>query len=88
MAVGDTVTITTRGGKSWDARVSKIVWDGDDVTLVSTSSLGTAPTKAVNQPATRAGGRCRDCREPIRDAPHHRAMGGLCGTCAFDEYDC
>jgi hypothetical protein len=33
-------------------------------------------------------GRCRECRGPIKDAPHHRAMGGLCGSCAFDEYDC
>lgn len=33
-------------------------------------------------------GRCRECGGEIKDAPHHRAMGGLCGDCAFDEYDC
>lgn len=36
----------------------------------------------------RGGGCCRECRGPIVNAPHHRAMGGLCGSCAFDEYDC
>jgi len=33
------------------------------------------------------GGRCRGCGGLIRDAPHHRAMGGYCGSCAFDEFD-
>ena len=35
-----------------------------------------------------SNGRCRECHGPIKDAPHHKAMGGLCGECAFDEYDC
>jgi len=35
-----------------------------------------------------SNGRCRECGGPIRDARHHKAMGGLCGECAFDEYDC
>lgn len=36
------------------------------------------------------GGRtnCRGCHGPLDDAPHHRAMGGYCGNCAFDEFDC
>jgi len=33
-------------------------------------------------------GRCRACGGPIRHAAHHRAMGGYCGNCAFDEFDC
>lgn len=32
-------------------------------------------------------GRCRECGKGLRDASFHRAMGGLCGECAFDEYD-
>jgi hypothetical protein len=32
-------------------------------------------------------GRCRECHGPIKDAPHHRAMQGYCGECAFDEFD-
>jgi hypothetical protein len=38
--------------------------------------------------SVRLGDRCRECRGPLRDAKHHSAMGGLCGECAFDEYDC
>lgn len=34
------------------------------------------------------GGVCRGCGGPVRDAGHHRAMEGYCGTCAFDEFDC
>ena len=39
----------------------------------------------------RPGGRCRapGCSNPAnQDAPHHPAMGGYCGSCAFDEFDC
>lgn len=32
-------------------------------------------------------GRCRECGRGLRDASYHVAMGGLCGECAFDEYD-
>jgi len=42
--------------------------------------------RQVFRPARRTT--CRGCRGPIRNAPHHRAMGGYCGYCAFDEYDC
>jgi hypothetical protein len=36
---GDTITITTRGGKSWDARVTKVVWSGEGVAVCATESL-------------------------------------------------
>lgn len=36
----------------------------------------------------RSSYRCRGCGGPLRDASHHRAMGGYCGYCAFDEFDC
>ncbi len=39
VSVGDVVTITTRAGKSWDARVSHIVWTGDGKSIVATQSL-------------------------------------------------
>lgn len=32
-------------------------------------------------------GRCRECGGPLVDVARHEAMGGLCGSCAFDEYD-
>ena len=34
VSVGDTITISTRSGKSWQARVLRVVWSGDGVTLV------------------------------------------------------
>ena len=37
--VGQTLTITTRAGKSWDATITRIVWVGDDVALCATESL-------------------------------------------------
>jgi len=32
--------------------------------------------------------RCKECRGALVDAPHHVAMEGYCGACAFDEFDC
>jgi len=50
--------------------------------------------KATEQPVARvasrhieARSRCRGCGGPIRHAPHHPAMEGYCGYCAFDEFD-
>lgn len=53
-------------------------------------SIVAEPRKPRTSTGTRfsGGGRCRECRGPIVHARHHRAMGGLCGECAFDEYDC
>lgn len=53
---------------------------------ISQTSKPSAPTTTKpTQP--KYSGRCRSCHGPIMNAPHHRAMGGLCGNCAFDEYD-
>lgn len=30
---------------------------------------------------------CKECKGPLVNAPHHRAMEGYCGHCAFDEFD-
>jgi hypothetical protein len=68
-----------------EARVTRVVWQGEGVTLCATQSLDRAP--AARKSASR-GGRCRECKGPLVDVSHHRAMGGLCGDCAFDEYDC
>ncbi len=35
--IGDTVTITTRAGKSWDATVSRVLWTGDGAAICATS---------------------------------------------------
>lgn len=76
---GDRITIRAASGKTWDATVAAIVWRGSDVTIVSTS------TSASTNTSTK---RCRGCGGAIRHAAHHRAMGGYCGDCAFDEFDC
>lgn len=64
--VGDKVTITTRGGKSWEAEVSRVLWTGDGVALCATKSLD-RPARAprvVNGYSTRyyraPRGRCED----------------------------
>lgn len=36
---GDTITIITKAGKSWQARVSKVVWSGSGVSICATESL-------------------------------------------------
>lgn len=35
---GDSITITARSGKTWSARVTKVVWQGNGVTIAATSS--------------------------------------------------
>jgi hypothetical protein len=52
-----------------------------------------APSSSSSSSSSNGNGRssndkCRECGGPLVSAPHHRAMGGLCGSCAFDEYDC
>jgi len=56
VSVGEVVTITTRSGKSWQARVAKVVWSGNGVSIVATSSVETA------RPAPRARSRSRECQ--------------------------
>jgi hypothetical protein len=85
---GSSVTVTKRSGETQTVVVGKVIWRGADGTCLA--AKGDAP---VNAPVSydrrsSSNGRCRDCGGPIRNAPHHRAMGGLCGQCAFDEYDC
>ena len=36
---GDIVQITTRGGKSWEAEIIKVVWSGNGVSICATSSI-------------------------------------------------
>ncbi len=37
-AAGDTVTITTRGGKSWEARIERVIWTDGKVSICATES--------------------------------------------------
>ena len=51
---GDTITITTRAGKSWDAIVERVLWSDDQAMLVSTVSAEAAiPTHGTQRAAAR-----------------------------------
>lgn len=41
----------------------------------------------VREARAARSGCCQACGGELKDAGHHKAMGGLCGSCAFDEYD-
>lgn len=47
MQPGDGITITTKAGKSWDARVERVIWTNGQVTLVSTAS--SAPRRSARR---------------------------------------
>ncbi|HGM5918179.1 TPA: hypothetical protein ACKP5X_000426 [Stenotrophomonas maltophilia] len=78
VGVGDQLTVVTKGGSSWEATVRAVVWQGEGVVLCRTDRAQ----------ATRAhSGYCSQCGRRAVDCSYHAAMGGLCGQCAFDEYD-
>lgn len=56
---GEQITITARSGKSWTARVSRVIWRGDGMTIVATgqerSFLGQSQRRAENTYRTRYG---------------------------------
>lgn len=62
VAVGDTVTITTRAGKTWDAQVSEIVSHNDGITIVATQRAAAATTNVHSMHTHRSGRRqCQEC---------------------------
>lgn len=86
---GETITVAKKSGETKSERIAKIVWSGNGVTLCAIErSEAPRSSSGSSSHRVRSGGSCRECRGPIVNAPHHRAMGGLCGVCAFDEYDC
>jgi hypothetical protein len=95
-AVGSTVVVGKKDGTTKTETIAKVVWSGNGIALcavVATPRTGSASASPARFSARRGGNgsngtRCRECRGPLTSAKHHRAMGGLCGDCAFDEYDC
>lgn len=85
-AAGMSIVVSKKGGTSARKTVGKVVWTGNGVTICTIEAE--APKAAPLQDPRGANGRCDGCRGPIRNAAHHRAMNGLCGSCAFDVYDC
>lgn len=79
---GAVVIATKRSGETKQEKVGRVLWTGNGVAMATIAGSSSAPSRGG-----RRGG-CRECGGPIVDAARHRAMGGLCGECAFDEYDC
>ena len=72
---GDTVTITTRGGKSWDALVEHVVWTGDGISICATSSVDSRPTQPRSR-GTWTGCLCGSVEEHAKPTD--------CQTCQHD----
>jgi hypothetical protein len=92
---GDVVNVEKQDGTVKPVVLERTVWSGGGVTISEIQparkdkSSSEGLRKALNRGRkARANGRCRECGQSCADAPHHRAMGSLCGNCAFDEYDC
>lgn len=74
VTAGDTIRVTTRSGKSWDAVVAKVVWTNGEVAIVATES--------IDRPAPRpAASRCSSCR------CHRERNAGHPGSILYDGCD-
>lgn len=78
-APGAQIRVKKKAGTVKVETIDQVVWRGDGITLCSIRRSGRSAGES---------GRCAECRGPVVHARHHRAMGGLCGHCAFDEFDC
>lgn len=56
VARGDLVTITTRDGKTWDARITEVVHVGADYALVGTASVKPPPKQQSSRPVRSSSG--------------------------------
>jgi hypothetical protein len=85
-AEGDTITITTRAGKSWDAEVERVLWTGDGVSICATASID-RPAHRSSRPS---GGQCDNCleyRRNLRPAADSSGIGGMvCSQCDGPSY--
>lgn len=55
---GETVTITTRSGKSWDAKVARVVWTNGEVAIVATQTLDRPARRGVSAASESCGYPC------------------------------
>lgn len=86
---GASVTVTKKSGETKSERVGKVLFRGADGTCFA--RIEGASRGGSSRPSSGrrfGGGRCRGCGGAVVNAPHHRAMEGYCGSCAFDEFDC
>jgi hypothetical protein len=82
-SAGAEILVQKKDGSTKMEKIGKVVWEGDNVALATVAALNYRPSDLQY-----SGNRlCRGCGGYVRHAPHHRAMNGFCGHCAFDEYD-
>lgn len=74
--VGQTITVKTKAGKTWQAKVTKIVWGGSDAALVATESLDRPAAKRPARRATPTGCACGSVYEYTKRTD--------CFACAHD----
>lgn len=79
VSVGDEITITSRAGKSWQARVSKVVWTGEGQAIVATESLD-QPARSSHSHRPTRGSHIERCYHG-----HTSPVAG-CRDC-FDTFD-
>lgn len=66
VSVGDIVTISTRAGKSWDARVTHVIWTGKSkysagqVSICATERVESRPAPTYSS-ISHGGGNCSRC---------------------------
>jgi len=75
---GDTVTITTRAGKSWDARVTQVVWTGNGVSIVATEGIDRPAASGRASYAGRSARRYCYCQRPLDEGD------GECMQCGYE----
>lgn len=84
--VGEIVQITTRAGKSWEARVTRVVWTGKGVAICATESLDRGPRSIPSTAPQYSDARCARCRchsEPNAGAPGSIMYDG-CDYCGCE----
>jgi hypothetical protein len=70
--VGQTITIQTKGGKTWDATIEAVLWSGDGVSLCSTRSASPAPRPSARYSSglvsyeRGVGMVCEECGDRVR----------------------
>lgn len=92
---GQKVTVVTRAGKRSQVMLEREVSPVEGGVVLYAKGYAPRSKKVETRRAPKVwrkgpGVRCRSvgCGNDVVDAPHHRAMEGYCGECAFDEFDC
>jgi len=75
---GDTVTITTRSGKSWDATVERVVWTNGSVSICATASVPRKPAPRRSHNGECHCGACDDLMS-MGGRPGQRVRCPECG---------